>query len=335
MRFHYTFPFVLTISVVFLTLILSGCASRSTISKKPAKKMPVVKHPVKKTLPRKGHVLVLEYHKVVKKEARWDRSIDRFCKDLHLLYDQGFRPITMSEYISGNFDSYSVVQKGNWWEPPVMHFLERPAIKGIPPGTKPVVITFDDSHPSQLRLLADGSVDPDCAVGIWERFAAKHPDFPVKATFYVLPEMMWGQKKWRHQKLRILKDWGCELGSHTMNHSNLQHLSNEQVKKEFAHSIRFIEKLGFTANTIALPYGVAPRNRYLLRGFKLDGKWYGFKAAVLGGAGPAPLPSSKRFEPFRIPRVQGINGFLGINYWLRKVKYGKLRIYTTSKTRPL
>jgi len=53
-----------------------------------------------------------------------------------------------------------------------------------------VVLTFDDSSPGQFRYLAQNgstSVDPDCAVGILEAFARRHPDFGLAATFFVLP----------------------------------------------------------------------------------------------------------------------------------------------------
>lgn len=277
-----------------------------------------------------GHVLILEYHKVLPKEARWDRSIHRFCQDLHTLYKHGYRPVTMSEYLKGELSAkHYRAQKRYWWDSPILHLLEAPTQKGLPRGMKPVIFTFDDSHISQFRLKEDGSLDPDCALGIWARFAKKHPDFPVKATFYVLPNAMWGQKKWLPKKLAMLKKWGCELGSHTYSHRNLGKLSDEQVKKELALSILAIEKLGFKAETIALPYGVAPKNGALLKSFRYYGRTFGFKAAVLGGAGPAPMPGNKRFRAYHIPRTQGINGYLGVHFWVKKASLGKVRMHVS------
>lgn len=319
---------------------ICGCASRTMASPlasvsnptKPAPKRTAVQNSPKVAPARpstaSSNVLVLEYHKVLPNEARWDRSIKRFCRDLHMLYKNGYRPVTMSEYLNGELDSkHYQVKKDNWWDSPLLHILNARTEKGLPRGMKPVIFTFDDSHISQFRLKPDGSLDPDCALGIWARFAKKHPDFPVKATFYVLPNMMWGQRKWLPKKLEMLKEWGCELGSHTYNHRSLGKLTDEQVKKEFAMSILAIEKLGFKAETIALPYGVAPKNGALLKSFKYWGREFGFRAAVLGGAGPAPMPDSKRFRAYHIPRTQGIDGFLGINYWVNRASWGRVRMH--------
>lgn len=330
-----------SLCLVLSLIALNGCASRTMASPfdnapKPSKAAAANQKKPAATAARSAaakpkqreNVLILEYHKVVPKEARWDRSISRFCNDLHLLYKKGYRPVTMSEYLRGELDSrHYEVKKDNWWDSPVLHVLDAPTSKGLPRGMKPVIFTFDDSHPSQFRLKKDGSLDPDCAVGIWERFARKHPDFPVKATFYVLPTMMWGQRKMLPKKLEILKQWGCEIGSHTYNHRSLGKLTDEQVKKEFAMSILFIEKLGFKPETIALPYGVAPKNGALLKSFKLWGRTFGFKAAVLGGAGPAPMPGTRGFRSYHIPRTQGIDGFLGLNYWVKRADWGWVRMH--------
>ena len=62
-----------------------------------------------------GDVLIVEYHRVRKEEARWDRSHSRFRGDLKRLYDMGFRPATVRDLLAG--------------------FPE------LPPGASPVVFT--------------------------------------------------------------------------------------------------------------------------------------------------------------------------------------------------
>jgi hypothetical protein len=106
-------------------------------------------------------VLIVEFHRLAKQDARWDRSVEGFRNDLARLYRMGFRPVTLSLYVSGRME--------------------------LLPGASPVVITFDDSHPSQLRFLPDGQLDPECAVGVWRAFASQHQGFPIRATFFVLP----------------------------------------------------------------------------------------------------------------------------------------------------
>lgn len=225
-------------------------------------------------------------------EARWDRSIARFRADLERYYRMGFRPVTLGAYLDGKMD--------------------------LAPGASPIVFTFDDAHPSQFRILEDGSVDPDCAVGIWQEFAKTHPDFPVRANFYILPNA-WGQPTLLAQKIEMLKEWGCEVGSHTLTHRKLSSLSDAEVEKELAGAAGMIAKVGFKADSIALPFGISPKNREVLKKHH--------RAALLVGANPAPAPGSKERDPMRLPRIQCIEGDFGITYWLDRIEQGKVEVY--------
>ncbi|MBW7929287.1 MAG: polysaccharide deacetylase family protein [Fimbriimonadaceae bacterium] len=287
--------------------LLGGCGATSRDEKLPvaaAPSTPVAK-PVKRVTDRPadtdGQVFVIEYHKIAKEEARWDRSIDRYKKDLQKLYDLGFRPVTLTEYVEDRM--------------------------ALPPGASPIVFTFDDSHISQFRFLEDGSIAPDCAVGIWLDFAKIHPDFPVKASFYVLPPTPWGQKDSVEKKFAMLKEWGCEVGSHSVTHTSLAKLDDEGVRRELADSSDFVASHGFECKTIALPYGISPKNASLLEGFERGGKRYGFSGALLVGASPAPSPKSAEFNPMRIPRIQCIDGEFGLDYWLDQLAKGNVRPY--------
>lgn len=250
----------------------------------------------------KGEVLIVEYHKIAKQEARWDRSETRFRGDLERFYSMGFRPITLREYVEDKFK--------------------------IGPGALPLVVTFDDANPTQFKLLPDGKVDPACAVGIWQEFASKHPDFPVKATFLVLPDVMWGQSKLVDKKIAMLKALGCEIGSHTMTHPKLSHLTDEQVKGELGGAIDFLASKGVQQPvSLALPYGISPKNTSLLKSFEWKGKQYQMSAAVLVGSNPAPAPGTPHQNLYRIPRIQGIEGDQGITFWLDKVQKGAIKPY--------
>ncbi|HCE00728.1 MAG TPA: hypothetical protein DER07_06765, partial [Armatimonadetes bacterium] len=244
---------------------------------------------------RSGGVLIVEYHRIARQEARWDRSIQAFRRDLERLHRLGFRPVTLSEYLENRMD--------------------------LPPGASPVVFTFDDSHPSQLRFLDDGKLAPDCALGVWSAFAAKHPDFPVRATFFVLPPTPWGQPGRVAAKFRLLRELGCEVGSHTYSHANLGRLPVEAAERELRRSSDWIAReFGVRPSAIALPYGVAPKDPGLL-------KRCGFRAALLVGAGPAPSPDEPKRNPFRLPRIQAIDGEYGLSYWLDRIEAGKVRPY--------
>ena len=106
-----------------------------------------------------GQVLVLMYHLIDSEEAEWTRTPENFRKDIALLKAEGYYPINVRDLASGNID--------------------------IPAGKSPVVITFDDSSPGQYRILDDGSLDPDCAVGILQA-AVEEGDWASRATFFCL-----------------------------------------------------------------------------------------------------------------------------------------------------
>ncbi|MEK6529347.1 MAG: polysaccharide deacetylase, partial [candidate division NC10 bacterium] len=111
-----------------------------------------------------GRVMILEYHKIDHPEGRWTRTPANFRADLQRLWEKGYRLVALTDLLDGKID--------------------------VPAGMTPVALTFDDSSPGQFRYLEKNGaveVDPDSAVGILEAFAREHPEFGLKATFYVLP----------------------------------------------------------------------------------------------------------------------------------------------------
>lgn len=281
-----------------LTLLMACGPKSPRVQAKPPVHAPASTPPRVTERPgnRLGKVLILEYHNFTAGKDGMFRTPEAFRSDLERLYKMGFRPVTVSEYLANRMN--------------------------LPPGASPVVITFDDSTPTQYRMLPNGSLDPDCAVAIWANFAKSHPDFPLRATFYVLPNMMWGQPKYREAKLRALFKRGCELGCHTMTHRSLAKLSNAEVEQELTGSLARLREYGQSMPvTIALPFGISPRNPKLLqRPGEIEG-------ALLVGAGPAPAPSDPRLNRWRLPRIQAYSGASGSDFWLTEVKAGRVRVY--------
>jgi peptidoglycan/xylan/chitin deacetylase (PgdA/CDA1 family) len=242
-----------------------------------------------------GDVLVLMYHRFEESERYMVRSLANFKTDLKRLRDAGFRPVTLSEYIDDKMD--------------------------LPSGASPVVLTFDDSWDSQFRLLPDGSPDPKTAVGAWSEFARKHPDFPVKGTFFCLANGPFGRAAHGPKKIKMLQDWGSEIGAHTMSHPNLARLSDEKVKEEMAKIRFYLERRGAkNVRSFALPYGLLPTNRKLLHGFLWNGNVLKYDAVVLAAGNPAPSPKSSRLNRLRIPRVIGSQDVYGIDNWLKRLR---------------
>lgn len=51
-----------------------------------------------------GKIMVLMYHVIGDSEGEWSRRWDNFRKDLGVLYEKGYRLISLNDYISNNID---------------------------------------------------------------------------------------------------------------------------------------------------------------------------------------------------------------------------------------
>ncbi|MBE7553800.1 MAG: polysaccharide deacetylase family protein [Anaerolineales bacterium] len=245
-----------------------------------------------------GQVLVLEYHLIGEPEDRWQRTPANFRTDLERLRAEGYYPVNLRDLAAGDLGM-------------------------VPAGKRPVVLTFDDSSIEQFRLRPDGSVDPNCAIGILLDFHAAHPaDWPLRATFFVLQDVdaperiLFGQLELAQQKLQMLVNWGMEVGSHTLSHANLAESSPGEVKRQLALSQAKLEELlpGYEVVSLSIPFGAYPRDERLLVGGLYEDILYTYKAAVEVSGGLAPSPHAPDFDPFHIPRVQAIQSEL--DYWL-------------------
>jgi peptidoglycan/xylan/chitin deacetylase (PgdA/CDA1 family) len=240
----------------------------------------------------------LEYHLIGEPEERWQRTPVNFRADLERLWAEGYYPVNLRDLATGELSM-------------------------VPLGKRPVVLTFDDSSLEQFRLLPDGTVDPNSAVGILLDFHQVRPaDWPLRATFFVLldvdePErILFGQPELAQQKLQMLVNWGMEVGSHTMSHANLAESSPQEVRRQLALSQARLEEMlpGYEVVSLSMPFGVYPQDERLLVNGVYDDKLYTYQAAVEVSGGLAPSPHSPDFDPYHIPRVQAVQDEL--DYWL-------------------
>jgi hypothetical protein len=248
-----------------------------------------------------GRVPILEYHLVGDTEGRWSRHRDRFRRDLEILYERGYRPVSAAELVDGEIP--------------------------LDAGYSPVVFTFDDASPSHFRYVErEGrlEVDSTSVVGIWLDFARTHPGWRNKAVFCMLPgathghaffgdKGIAGQKtEWRFAKLRFLAEQGFELCDHTLWHANLAKYSDAVVQEQIARGVMAIDSAvpGYRVRTFALPLGVWPKNRALAR----EGSWrdprtgrvvsYKFDAILEVAGGANVSPSDPAFDPHSLDRIQ-------------------------------
>jgi len=131
-----------------------------------------------------GQIIVLMYHIIATDVTRpeWTRTPAELSNDIALLKAEGYFPINLRDLVHGRVE--------------------------VPGGNSPVVLTFDDSTPGQYRLLPDGALDPDCAVGILQAAAAEETGLTGRRSSVAgggRPQrIVFGQPEWRVQNYGTL-----------------------------------------------------------------------------------------------------------------------------------
>jgi peptidoglycan/xylan/chitin deacetylase (PgdA/CDA1 family) len=249
-----------------------------------------------------GRIPVLEYHLIGDTVTNmWVVKREHFKRQLQLLYDRGYRPVTIKQVLDKDFSE-------------------------VPPGMSPVVFTFDDASPEQFSYIERGGrleIDPNSVVGIWTEFQRRHPDWKSRAVFCTLngageghnffgDKGIQGQKtEWRHQKVKWLADQGHEICNHTLWHAQLSKYPDAFVQEQIARGQMGIDSAvpGYKVRTFALPQGLWPKNRSLAwKGSWTDPKskrtvTYEYDAVLLVAGGPSRSPYDPKFNPRSITRV--------------------------------
>ena len=234
-----------------------------------------------------------------------------FRKQLNLMYAAHWYPMNMRDVLTSHLD--------------------------VPAGKTPVVITFDDARGSQFHYLKDGTIDPNCALGILEAFHKKHKDWPLRATFYVLPKSAWNpapfwQPGTETKKLRYLASEGFEIANHTTTHRLMGRLPAAQIDWEMAECQRYVADRvpGIVMDTMALPGGDAPKNHALwprLLNGRLGKIVYHNRCILMAWGGPSRAWSDKKFDPDRVTRIGAGPGW--IERALSQMCKGKIREYVS------
>jgi hypothetical protein len=233
-----------------------------------------------------GQIMIIMYHGISDKEAEWVRTADNFRKDLSVLYDKGYRLISLRDYIENNIK--------------------------VEAGYTPFVLTFDDGAKSNFDIIEENGekkINPDCAVGIIEDFKKEHPDFGSGGSFFVYYPIPFRQKELIKEKYEFLIENGYDIGNHSYTHENLGKISVEDVQKALARNVKSTQEYlpGYDVYALALPNGIGPRGdnyKYAAQG-EYDGVKYNHRAVLKVGSNPAPSPVNVKFDPIRLPRVRG------------------------------
>jgi peptidoglycan/xylan/chitin deacetylase (PgdA/CDA1 family) len=254
------------------------------------------------------------YHDVndkVGKNTKMNRTKASFEKDLQLLHDKGFYPVTLRSVVDGTMD--------------------------VPAGKSPVVITFDDARESQFRLVESSesySVDTESAYGMIEKFCKANPDWKPVATFFVLPKSEktlepFGQVGLGGDKIKYLMSKGCEIGNHSLRHKSFARMTAKQLQDELSGAQKAVQAYASDVQitSLANPYGVYPRNKadwkFLAKGTGVGGG-YTHTAVCQAAWRPTVSPAAKGFNPLRIERITPEDLKFGLAYWVGELTSGRM-----------
>jgi peptidoglycan/xylan/chitin deacetylase (PgdA/CDA1 family) len=249
-----------------------------------------------------GVVPVLMHHEIrPDRVGAYDQTPAEFRRELETLWSRGYWPVRAVDLATADLE--------------------------VPAGKTPVVLTFDDATQFQFSYDASGHIKRTTAIGVLLEFARTHPGFRPAGTFYVLRAPFGGTQR-GPAMLRWLVRHGFELGNHTYDHLPLGSLSPSRVQREVVLGQKVITDAVPRARvrTLSLPLGEMPRQAVLVRQGRWEGRSYRHAGVFLVGAGPAPSPFSRAFEPGAIPRIRsshlpwdGERDF-GAAYWLDQLR---------------
>lgn len=232
-----------------------------------------------------GKIMVLMYHNIGEEESEWVRTPSNFRKDLLTLYEKGYRPISLRDYVNGNITTEE--------------------------GYTPVVLTFDDGNKNNFEYLEDNTIDKDSAVGILIDFNKEYPDFGLAGTFFLDGDIPFGQSGKEEEKIEFLLENGMDIGNHTRTHANFTDISKEDLEEEIGGQAEYLEGLikdeSYSVNTLALPFGSRPNDDSLTKFLKegsYEGRAYENIAILNVGWNPADSPYDGSFNFESIPRIR-------------------------------
>lgn len=255
---------------------------------KPADKVPVNEV---------GRIPVLMYHSVGD-PVPYDRhglniTPALFRKHLQMLHDNGFYPMNMRDILTARID--------------------------VPRGKTPVVITFDDARGSQFRYRKDGSIDPNCAVGILDSFHNKYGGaWPQRASFYVLPASKYNpvpfwQAKQDAKKFQYLVSAGYEVANHSTSHHAMSGMDASRLAWEMKTCQEYVKARApqATMDTVAVPYGIYPKSAALTDVLVKSGN----KCVLMAWGDASYAPTDKRYDPKHVMRIGSEPG--NIERWIQ------------------
>lgn len=289
--------------VILLCLVSIACVSPASA----AEQLSLPADVLQKKPNELGRVPVLMYHNIVAPDTFRDPSVDpymyrtydEFWGDMLWLYENDFYLIGMNELISGDID--------------------------IPAGKHPVVFTFDDSSNMHFsaKKLDDGTldIDPNCAVGLMEKFHKEHPDFGRGAYFAIVPGNGFSWPDFEEDdlfedKVRWLAENHYEIGNHTLSHPDLSNISDDNFAWTVAGPVLWADELigqdhpMNATRVLTLPFGIRPQPEnnpgkvsMIEYGFHYEDQPIRLTGVLELTGGSSEVPWSMEWDALSIPRL--------------------------------
>ncbi|TVP40410.1 polysaccharide deacetylase family protein [Candidatus Nitrosocosmicus arcticus] len=133
--------------------------------------------------------------------------------------------------------------------------------------------------------------------GQYENTKAILDEYQFKSTFYVVCDYVGGKNRLTWQQIQNLQEEGHEVGSHTMNHENLDKITHDIKYKEIVQSKKCIEDNGFKVNSFSYPFNSGDDNQETL---ELVSNTYDFARTAGGHAGSDHIGNYKGYERYTI-----------------------------------
>ncbi|GKX30841.1 hypothetical protein SH1V18_33210 [Vallitalea longa] len=243
-----------------------------------------------------GHIIVVMYHGI-KDIPPYHITEEQFTEQLQFMYDHGYRPISMRDYIDNNID--------------------------IEAGCTPIVLTFDDGLKSTFSLIEEnGDLVPKTgtAIEILERFSKEHPGFDSKAALYINGTAIFEGAGTVEERLNWLVDHGYDIGNHTATHVKLNKISSREIMSEIGIVDQLIKNAipEYKVDSFSYPFGIRPVKA--LRNLVAKGEYkeieYNYVIGLREGpSGPYYSPLHVKFNSLNVARARGSKGEVQDLWW--------------------
>ena len=218
----------------------------------------------------------------------YQRTAEAFRNDLEFYYSQGYRMISLNDYVDGNVD--------------------------VELGKSPIILTFDDGLENNIKVTGlneNGEIiiDPNSAVGILESFKEKYPDYNVTATFFVNGGLF-GRGEYNEKILKWLVENGYDIGNHTYSHVDFTDVDGNKSMEQVGRIYEMLESIipGKYVNIVALPFGspynIEHENMQYIFNSNYNGKDYQTKSTLRVGWKAENSPYSIDFNPQFLKRIR-------------------------------